>query len=86
MPYLSALEMSHDKALYKSMVSMVTLTLTLKVTLTTSAQRTRQTTNKSSASAGMANHGYKPPHHNRFMALFRDHPRELVPEENFWTL
>jgi len=29
-----------------------------------------------------------PPHHNhnRFTALFRDHPGELVPEENFWTL
>jgi len=27
-----------------------------------------------------------PPHHNRFMALFRDHPGEPVPEENFWTL
>jgi len=27
------------------------------------------------------------PHtHNRFMALFRDHPGEPVPEENFWTL
>jgi len=25
-------------------------------------------------------------HHNRFTALFRDHPDELVPEENFWTL
>jgi len=23
--------------------------------------------------------------HNRFTALFRDHPGELVPEENFWT-
>jgi len=22
-------------------------------------------------------------HHNRFMALFRDHPGEMVPEENF---
>jgi len=27
-----------------------------------------------------------PSHHNRFMALFRDHPGEPVPEENFWTL
>ena len=27
-----------------------------------------------------------PSHHNRFTALFRDHPGELVPEENFWTL
>jgi len=27
-----------------------------------------------------------PPHHNRFMALFLDHPGELVPEEKFWTL
>ena len=26
------------------------------------------------------------PHHNRFTALFRDHPGEPVPEENFWTL
>jgi len=26
------------------------------------------------------------PHHNRFTALFRDHPDEPVPEENFWTL
>ena len=25
-------------------------------------------------------------HHNRFTALFRDHPDEPVPEENFWTL
>ena len=25
-------------------------------------------------------------HHNRFMALFRDHPGQPVPEENFWTL
>jgi len=25
-------------------------------------------------------------HHNRFTALFRDHPGELVPEKNFWTL
>jgi len=25
-------------------------------------------------------------HHNRFTALFRDHPGEPVPEENFWTL
>ena len=24
-------------------------------------------------------------HHNRFMALFQDHPRDLVPEENFRT-
>ena len=24
--------------------------------------------------------------HNRFKALFQDHPGELVPEENFWTL
>jgi len=23
--------------------------------------------------------------HNRFTALFRDHPGEPVPEENFWT-
>jgi len=27
-----------------------------------------------------------PPHHNRFTAVFRDHPGEPVPEENFWTL
>jgi len=27
-----------------------------------------------------------PPHHNHFTALFRDHPGEPVPEENFWTL
>jgi len=27
-----------------------------------------------------------PPQHNRFTALFRDHPGEPVPEENFWTL
>ena len=27
-----------------------------------------------------------PHRHNRFMALFRDHPGEPVPEENFWTL
>jgi len=26
------------------------------------------------------------PNHNRFTALFRDHPGEPVPEENFWTL
>jgi len=25
-------------------------------------------------------------HHNRFTALFQDHPDEPVPEENFWTL
>jgi len=25
-------------------------------------------------------------HHSRFTALFRDHPGEPVPEENFWTL
>jgi len=25
-------------------------------------------------------------HYNRFTALFRDHPGEPVPEENFWTL
>jgi len=25
-------------------------------------------------------------HHNRFTALFWDHPGEPVPEENFWTL
>jgi len=25
-------------------------------------------------------------HRNRFTALFRDHPGEPVPEENFWTL
>jgi len=30
---------------------------------------------------GLGNH-----HHNRFTALFWDHPGELVPEENFWTL
>jgi len=24
--------------------------------------------------------------HNRFTALFRDHPGEPVPEDNFWTL
>jgi len=27
-----------------------------------------------------------PHHHNHFTALFWDHPGELVPEENFWTL
>ena len=27
-----------------------------------------------------------PPHHNRFMALFRDHSGEPVQEEDFWTL
>jgi len=26
------------------------------------------------------------PHHNRFTALFWDHPGEPVPEQNFWTL
>jgi len=26
------------------------------------------------------------PHHNRFTALFRDHPGEPVLEKNFWTL
>jgi len=25
-------------------------------------------------------------YHNRFTALFRHHPDEPVPEENFWTL
>jgi len=25
-------------------------------------------------------------YHNRFTAFFRDHPGELVPEENSWTL
>ena len=25
-------------------------------------------------------------HHNHSTALFRDHPGELVPEGNFWTL
>ena len=25
-------------------------------------------------------------HHNRSRPSFRDHPRESVPEENFWTL
>jgi len=25
-------------------------------------------------------------YHNRFMTLFRDHPGELVPEDNFCTL
>jgi len=25
------------------------------------------------------------PYHNRFTDLFRDHSREPVPEENFWT-
>jgi len=25
-------------------------------------------------------------HHNRFTALFWDHPGEPAPEENFWTL
>jgi len=25
-------------------------------------------------------------HHNRFTALFPDHPGEPVPEENFWVL
>jgi len=35
----------------------------------------------------MLNELKQPPHtHNRFTALFRDHPGELVPEENFWTL
>jgi len=29
---------------------------------------------------------YTSNHHNRFTALFRDHPGESVPEENFWTL
>jgi len=24
--------------------------------------------------------------HKRFTTLFQDHPGELVPEENFWTL
>ena len=27
-----------------------------------------------------------PPHYSRFMSLFRDHPCEPVPEENFCTL
>jgi len=27
-----------------------------------------------------------PHHHNHFSALFRDHPGEPVPQENFWTL
>ena len=27
-----------------------------------------------------------PHHHNRFTALFRDHPGKPVPEENVWTL
>jgi len=27
-----------------------------------------------------------PPHHSRFTALFRDHPGEPVPEQDFWTL
>jgi len=27
-----------------------------------------------------------PHHHNRFTALFRDHPGEPVQEEDFWTL
>jgi len=27
-----------------------------------------------------------PPHHNRLRPFFWDHPGELVPEENFWTL
>jgi len=26
------------------------------------------------------------PHHNRFTALFPDHPGQPVPEKNFWTL
>jgi len=26
------------------------------------------------------------PHHNHFTAFFWDHPGELVPEENFYTL
>jgi len=30
--------------------------------------------------------GLPPHHHNSFTALFRDHPGEPVPEENFWTL
>jgi len=34
----------------------------------------------------MGNNEQNTPHHNRFMALFRDHPGELVPEENLWTL
>jgi len=25
-------------------------------------------------------------HYNHFMALFRDHPGEPVPEENYWAL
>ena len=29
---------------------------------------------------------FKHRNHNRFTALFRDHPCESVPEENFWTL
>jgi len=29
---------------------------------------------------------YNHHHHNRLMALFRDHQVEPVPEENFWTL
>jgi len=34
------------------------------------------------------NYGTQPhtPHHNRLTALFRDHPGEPMPEENFWTL
>jgi len=31
-------------------------------------------------------YNYTTPHHNRFMALFRDNPGQPVPEENFWTL
>jgi len=27
----------------------------------------------------------QPPHHNRFTALFRDHPGQPVPKENFGT-
>jgi len=29
---------------------------------------------------------YTTPYHNHFTALFRDHPGEPVPDENFWTL
>ena len=31
-------------------------------------------------------HHARSPHHNRFTAVFWDHPGEPVPEENFWTL
>jgi len=30
--------------------------------------------------------GTTTPYHNSFTALFRDHPGEPVPKDNFWTL